>query len=188
MFPRVLGQYLDTYIVAAGEEGIFIIDQHNAHERVLFEKYKEIDAQKRWPQKIPLIPLLVDLSPSQVLSLEKNQPLLEDAGFRVEAMGGRTFVLNAFPDIFEAETAKEVFLALLEEIGEEEMERRREKLLATLACRTAVKAHEALPEDKMNYLVEELFKTSNPSLCPHGRPVVIKVEKNQIEKGLKRIS
>ncbi len=186
--PRVLGQYLDTYVVAAGEEGIFIIDQHNAHERVLFEKYKEIDAQKRWPQKIPLIPLLLDLSPSQVLSLEKNQPLLEDAGFRVEAMGGRTFVLNAFPDIFEAETAKEVFLALLEEIGEEEMERRREKLLATLACRTAVKAHEALPEEKMNYLVEELFKTSNPSLCPHGRPVVIKVEKNQIEKGLKRIS
>jgi len=186
--PSVLGQYLETYIVAAGEEGIFIIDQHNAHERVLFEKYKEIDAQKRWPQKIPLIPLLVDLSPSQALSLEKNQVLLEEAGFRVEAMGGRTFVVNGFPDIFEAEAAKETFLSLLEEMGEEEIERRREKLLATLACRTAIKAHEALPKDKMDYLVEELFKTSNPSLCPHGRPIVIKVEKNQIAKGLKRFS
>ena len=186
--PCVLGQYLNTYIVAAGDEGIFIIDQHNAHERVLFEKYKEVDARKRWPQKIPLIPLLVDLSPSQALSLEKNQTLLEEAGFRVEAMGGRTFVVNGFPDIFEAEAAKETFLSLLEEMGEEEMERRREKLLATLACRTAIKAHEALPKDKMDYLVEELFKTSNPSLCPHGRPVVIKVEKNQIEKGLKRFS
>ena len=188
VFPRVLGQYLNTYIVAAGEEGIFIIDQHNAHERVLFEKYKEIDAQKRWPQKIPLIPILVDLSPSQVLSLEKNQPLLEEAGFRMEAMGGRTFVLNGFPDIFEAEIAKETFLALLEEMGEEEVERKREKILATLACRTAVKAHDPLPPDKMNFLVEELFKTTNPSLCPHGRPVVIKVDKAQIEKGLKRVS
>jgi DNA mismatch repair protein MutL len=188
LHPYVLGQYLNTYIVAAGEEGIFIIDQHNAHERVLFEKYKEIDAQKRWPQKIPLIPLLVDLSPTQVLSLEKNQALLDEAGFRVEPMGGRTFVLNGFPDIFEAEAAKETFLSLLEEMGDEEIAMRREKLLATLACRTAIKAHEALPEDKMDYLVEELFKTSNPSLCPHGRPVVIKIEKNQIEKGLKRFS
>jgi DNA mismatch repair protein MutL len=187
-YPRVLGQYLNTYIVAAGEEGLFIIDQHNAHERVLFEKYKEIDAQKHWPQKIPLIPLLFDLSPSLVLSLEKNQPLLEEAGFRVEAMGGRTYVLNGFPDIFEPEAAKEAFLALLEEMGEEEMERRKEKLLATLACKTAIKAKETLPQEKMDYLVEELFKTSNPSLCPHGRPVVIKVDKNQIEKGLKRMS
>lgn len=187
-YPHVLGQYLNTYIVAGGEEGLFIIDQHNAHERVLFEKYKEIDAQKRWPQKIPLIPLLVDLSPSQVLSLEKNQSLLEEAGFRVEAMGGRTFVLNGFPDIFELEAAKEVLLALLEEMGEEEIERKREKLLATLACKTAIKANEVLPQEKMDYLVEELFKTSNPSLCPHGRPVIIKVDKNQIEKGLKRIS
>jgi DNA mismatch repair protein MutL len=187
-YPHVLGQYLDTYIVAAGEEGIFIIDQHNAHERVLFEKYKEIDAHKRWPQKIPLIPLLFDLSPSQVLSLEKNQSLLEETGFRVETMGGRTFVLNGYPDIFEPEAAQQAFLSLLEEMGEEEMEKRREKLLATLACRTAIKANEVLPRDKMDYLVEELFKTSNPSLCPHGRPVVIKVDKNQIEKGLKRSS
>jgi DNA mismatch repair protein MutL len=187
-YPRVLGQYLNTYIVAVGEEGLFIIDQHNAHERVLFEKYKEIDAQKRWPQKIPLIPLLVDLPPSLVLSLEKNQPLLEQAGFRAEAMGGRTYALNGYPDIFEPEAAKETFLALLEEMGEEEVERRREKLLATLACKTAIKAREPLPQEKMNYLVEELFKTSAPSLCPHGRPVVIKVEKSQIEKGLKRMS
>lgn len=186
-YPYVLGQYLNTYIVAAGEEGLFIIDQHNAHERVLFEKYKEIDAQKRWPQKIPLIPLLVDLSPSQTLSLEKSQSLLEEAGFRVEAMGGRTFVLNSFPDIFESEAAKEVFLTLLEEVGEEEMEKKKEKLLTTLACKTAIKANEVLPREKMDYLVEELFKTSNPSLCPHGRPIIIKVDKSQIEKGLRRI-
>jgi len=187
-YPRVLGQYLSTYIVAAGEEGLFIIDQHNAHERVLFEKYKETDAQKRWPQKIPLIPLLFDLSPAQVLSLEKNRPLLEEAGFRLDAMGGKTYALNGFPDIFGAEEARDALLALLDEMGDEVVERKRERLLATLACKTAIKAHEVLPQEKMDYLVEELFKTSNPSICPHGRPVIIKVDKNQIEKGLKRMS
>jgi DNA mismatch repair protein MutL len=185
---RVLGQYQNMYIVAAGEDGILIIDQHNAHERVLFEKYKEIDAQKRWPQKLPLLPLLVDLSPAQMVNLEKSQPLLEQAGFRVDAMGGRTYALNGFPDIFSGEQAKDVFLALLDEMEEGEVERKREKMLATLACRTAVKAHEALPPEKMDYLVEELFRTSNPSLCPHGRPIIVKVDKSEIEKGLKRIS
>ena len=184
--PRVLGQYLDMYIVAEGDEGLLVIDQHNAHERVLFEKYREIDARKKWPRATPLIPVLIDLSPAQVLSLEKNQPLLEEAGFRAEAMGGRTYALNGFPDIFEAEEARDVLLQLLDEIGEEEPVRGREKMLATLACKTAVKAHEPLARDKMEFLVEELFRTSNPALCPHGRPIIVKIGKAEIEKGLKR--
>ena len=184
--PRVLGQYLDMYIVAAGDEGLLVIDQHNAHERVLFEKYREIDVQKKWPRATPLIPVLLDLSPAQVVSLEKNQLLLEEVGFRAEAMGGRTYSLNGFPDIFEVEGARDVLLQLLDEIGEEESVRGREKMLATLACKTAVKAHELLTPDKMDYLVEQLFRTSNPALCPHGRPVIVKIEKAEIEKGLKR--
>jgi len=184
--PRVLGQYLDMYIVAAGVEGLLVIDQHNAHERVLFEKYREIDVQKKWPRKTPLIPVLFDLSPAQVVSLESNQPLLEEAGFRAEAMGGKTYSLNSFPDIFEAEEARDVLLQLVDEIGEEESGRRREKMLATLACKTAVKAHESLAPNKMDYLVEELFRTANPALCPHGRPIIVKIETAEIEKGLKR--
>lgn len=184
--PRVLGQYLNTYIIAAGQEGILIIDQHNAHERVLFEKYKEIDSRKSWPQRVPLIPILFELSPSQTVNLEKNQSLLQDAGFMAEAMGGRTYALNGFPDIFEAEEAKNALLALLEEMGEVEQDKKKEKLLATLACKTAIKANEVLPREKMDYLVEELFRTSNPGVCPHGRPIIVKVERSQIEKGLKR--
>lgn len=186
IFPRVLGQYLDTYIVASSEEGILIIDQHNAHERVLFEKYEEIDKGKKWPQRLALFPLLFELSPSQVLSLEDNQALLEEAGFRVEAMGGRSFSLKEFPDIFKEEEAKEIFLSLLEEIKKEKIEERKRKLLATLACKTAIKAGEVLTFDKMNYLVEELFQTSNSSLCPHGRPIIVKIERQKIERGLRR--
>jgi DNA mismatch repair protein MutL len=184
---RVLGQYLGMYIIAAGEDGLLVIDQHNAHERVLYERYREIDARKNWPQKRPLIPILIDLSPAQVVNLEKNQAVLEEAGFRTEGMGGRTYALSGFPDIFEAEEARESFLELLEE-SEGEVGRQRERLLMTLACRTAVKAHETLTPDKMDYLVQELFRTSNPSLCPHGRPIIVRVGKDEIEKGLKRTS
>jgi DNA mismatch repair protein MutL len=184
--PRVLGQYLNMYIVAAGEDGLVVIDQHNAHERVLFEKYHEIDAQKKWPRQMPLIPVLVDLSPAQVVSFEAAQAVLEDLGFRAEAMGGTTYALNGFPDIFGAEEAEDVFLQLLDEMKEEGTGGKREKMLATLACKTAIKAHEPLAYEKMDYLVEELFRTSNPALCPHGRPIIVRIGKAEIEKGLKR--
>ncbi|MEW5900047.1 MAG: hypothetical protein AB1715_01140 [Acidobacteriota bacterium] len=186
--PRVLGQYLGTYIVAAGEDALLVIDQHNAHERVLFEKYKEIDAQRKWPLAAPLIPLLLELSPAQTVTFEANQPLLEEAGFRVEPMGGKTYSLISFPDIFDAAEAPRVFLALLEEMEEGEAGRRGDRLLATLACKTAVKSGEILLPEKMDYLVEELFRTSNPSLCPHGRPITVKIDRAEIEKGLKRPS
>jgi DNA mismatch repair protein MutL len=184
--PQVLGQFLNMYIVASGEDGLLVIDQHNAHERVLYERYREIDSQKKWPQQSPLIPLLFDLSPGQVLALENSRALLEESGFRVESMGGRTYVLNGFPDIFSAEEAKETLFALLEEMGEEEAGKKRERILATLACKSAVKADEPLPREKMEFLVEELFRTANPAVCPHGRPIIVKIEKSQIEKGLKR--
>ena len=185
-YPRVLGQYRDTYIVASSEEGIIIVDQHNAHERVLFEKYEEIDKKKKWPHKLALLPILFELSPSQVLSFENNQALLEEAGFRVEAMGGQSYALKEYPDIFKEEEAKEIFLSLLEEMKREKIEDKKRKLLATLACKTAVKAGQALSLEKMNYLVEELFRTSNSSLCPHGRPIVVKIDRREIERGLKR--
>ncbi|NIM59327.1 MAG: DNA mismatch repair endonuclease MutL [Candidatus Aminicenantes bacterium] len=185
-YPRVLGQYLDIYIVASSEEGILIVDQHNAHERVLFEKYEEIDKEKKWPQKLALLPIIFELSPSRLLSFENNQALLEEAGFRVEAMGGQSFALKEYPDIFKEEEAKDIFISLLEEKKGEQIEDKKKRLLATLACKTAVKAGEVLSFEKMNYLVEELFKTSNSSLCPHGRPIIVKIEKKEIERGLKR--
>jgi DNA mismatch repair protein MutL len=185
-YPRVLGQYLDTYIVAKNEEGILIIDQHNAHERVLFEKYTEIDRKKGWPGKMPLLPMVFDLSASQVLNLEYNRELLKDVGFLVENMGGRSFALKEYPDIFKEEEAKQVFLSLIEGIKEDKVLDRKGTLLATLACKSAVKAGQPLALEKMNYLVEELFQTSNPSLCPHGRPIVLKIGRGQIEKEIKR--
>jgi DNA mismatch repair protein MutL len=184
--PAVLGQYENMYIVAAGEDGLLVIDQHNAHERVLFEKYREIDREKIWPRKMLLIPPILELSPSAVVGIETNAALFEDLGFRVEPMGGRSYALKEYPDIFKPEQAVDIFLGLLEEAGQKTAEDRREHMLATLACKTAVKAGEPLNREKMGYLVEELFKTSQPALCPHGRPVVVRVEKSMIDKGLRR--
>jgi DNA mismatch repair protein MutL len=184
--PVVLGQYENMYIVAAGRDGLLVIDQHNAHERVLFEKYKEIDRARLWPRKALLIPPLLELAPSAAVSLEENAALFEDLGYRVEPMGGRSYALKEYPDVFKPEEAKDVFLGLLEEAGENKAEDRRERLLATMACKTAVKAGEPLNREKMAYLVDELFKTGQPALCPHGRPIVVRVEKSTIDKGMGR--
>lgn len=184
--PVVLGQYENMYIIAGNEEGLLIIDQHNAHERVLFEKYKEIDRQQAWPRQSLLIPALAELSPSQQVSFEENAALFEELGFRAEAMSGRSVALKEYPDIFGREAALEVFLGLLEEAGGAEAGERRDRMLATMACKSAVKAGQPLTREKMGYLVSELFKISQLGLCPHGRPVVVRVDRAQIDKGLKR--
>jgi DNA mismatch repair protein MutL len=187
-YPQVLGQYLNLYIVVADEEGLFIIDQHNAHERVLFDKYIEIDRKEAWPSKMVLFPRLFDLSPSQILSLEDNIALLEEIGFIVDSVGGQTYSLKEFPDIFAEEEAQDTFISLLDGLSEEKVKDKKDKLLATVACKTAIKAGQSLSATKMNYLVEELRKTSNPSLCPHGRPITLKIDRTSIEKSLKRRS
>jgi len=184
--PRVLGQYLNFYIVAEDEDGILIIDQHNAHERVLFDRYLEIDKSQEWPRKMALHPKIVELSPAQGLRLEENRELLEASGFHVDEMGGRSFALKEFPDIFDEQEAADVLLALLEDVGQEQVESKRQRMLATLACKSAIKAGEPLAFEKMEYLVEELFKTSNTALCPHGRPITLRLRRKEIEKALRR--
>jgi DNA mismatch repair protein MutL len=184
--PEVLGQFQNLYIVAGAEDGLLVIDQHNAHERILFDKFREIDRRNLWPRETLLVPALLELSPSEAVAFEENAVLFEELGFRVEAMGGRSFALKEYPGVFRAEEAADVFRALLEEAEQANTRDRREKFLATLACKTAIKAGQPLTREKMGYLVDELFKSSQPALCPHGRPIVVKVGRSQIDKGMRR--
>jgi DNA mismatch repair protein MutL len=184
--PRVLGQFADAYIVVEVADGLLVVDQHNAHERILFDKYAEIEAGKTWPVKMSLIPLLFDLAPSQAVRLEAEKEGLEASGFRIEPMGGRSFALREYPDIFKPHEALDVVTSLLEDGRDEFGERKADRRLATMACKSAIKAGQPLPREKMEFLVRELFRTSNPSLCPHGRPIVVKIPRTQIEKGLGR--
>jgi len=189
--PQVLGQYLDFYIIAMDEKGLLVIDQHNAHERVLFEEYKEVDRQKKLPRAMSVAPCLIELSPSQESYFKKNSELLEATGFRVDSMGGHSYAVKEYPDIFKEDEAVEIFLSVIESVGEEEdmgkeIRSKKDKILATMACKSAIKAGRVLSMDKMSYLVENLFKTKNPSVCPHGRPITIRISKSEIEKGLGR--
>ncbi len=185
---RVLGQFANAYIVVEDADGLLIVDQHNAHERVLFDKYVDIDRRRKWPVKMSLVPRLFDLTPSQALALEAASQTLQEAGFRVEDMGGRSYALLEYPDIFGPEDALATFLEVLDESKDAAGAGRRDEVLATMACKSAVKAGEPLPREKMEFLVEELFKTSDPALCPHGRPIVVRIPKSQVEKGLRRPS
>jgi len=184
--PRVLGQYMDMYIIAVEGEGILVIDQHNAHERVLFERFLELDREKKWPVKLALMPIVFDLSPSQEIVYEKSQDLLEAMGFRIEPMGSRSYALKEYPEIFQEKEAEEILLSLLDEAGKEKIEEKKEKMLALLACKAAIKAHVPLNHEKMSFLVQELFKTKNPGICPHGRPIVVRLGKSEIERALGR--
>jgi DNA mismatch repair protein MutL len=186
MGRRVLGQFADAYIVAADPDGIMVIDQHNAHERVLYDRFAELDRRRSWPVKMSLIPLLFELSPAQIVGLEAGREALQEAGFRAEPMGGRSFALREYPDIFQPEQALGAFLDLLDEMKGSRAEEKKARLLAMLACKTAIKAGQPLPREKMAYLVQELFRTSNPGICPHGRPIVVRLSKTDIEKGLRR--
>jgi len=185
---RVLGQFAGAYIVASDPDGLMVIDQHNAHERVLYDKFAEIDRRRSWPVKMSLIPLLFELSPAQAVGLDANRAALEESGFRAEPMGGRSFALREYPDIFQPEQALAAFLDLLDEIRESKAEEKKSRLLAMMACKAAIKAGQPLPREKMEYLMRELFRTSNPAVCPHGRPIVVRLSKAEIEKGLRRRS
>ncbi|MBC7349381.1 MAG: DNA mismatch repair endonuclease MutL [Candidatus Aminicenantes bacterium] len=183
---RVLGQYLNSYIIAVSEEAVFIIDQHNAHERILFEKFRQLEEKRAWTARQMLFPPVIDLTPKQQLVYREIQTELESLGFRLEPMGGLSFALKEYPDIFQEAEASAILLSLLEEEEEGKFQSRREKILATMACKAAVKAGKVLTVEEMDFLASELFATENPGLCPHGRPVVIRLDRSRIERTLGR--
>jgi DNA mismatch repair protein MutL len=185
---KVLGQYLNSYIIAVSEEAVFIIDQHNAHERILFEKFLELEKFRNWISKQMLFPVVLELTPAQQVNYQQLQAELEELGFRLEPMSGGSFALKEFPDVFKDEEAASVLLSLLEEAVEDKFKDRRERLLSTMACKSAVKAGQTLTREEMEFLAEELFQTEHPGVCPHGRPVVIRLERTKIERTLGRQS
>ncbi|MDI6848376.1 MAG: DNA mismatch repair endonuclease MutL [Candidatus Saccharicenans sp.] len=183
---RVLGQYLDSYLIAVTEEAVFIIDQHNAHERILFEKFKQLEGARAWISKQMLFPAVLELTPKQQVNYQERRPELEELGFRLEPMGSLSFALKEYPDVFREDEAAGILLSLLGDEEEGKFRSRREKMMATMACKAAVKAGQPLSPEEMEFLASELLATPNPGLCPHGRPVVIRLDRSKIEKTLGR--
>jgi DNA mismatch repair protein MutL len=186
-----LGQFRDTFIIAVDADGIAIIDQHVAHERVLFERVMERLSTGRLESQRLLEPLLVELSPEGRQALLSHAADLDRLGFGVEEFGGDTIRLTAVPALLGREDAVTAVRALAEDL--EGLNRGGEvrdalgRIAATTACHAAVKANYPLTHEKMLHILEELRRTAYSTVCPHGRPVMLRLTRREIEKNFQRI-
>jgi DNA mismatch repair protein MutL len=186
-----LGQFRDTFIIAVDDEGVAIIDQHVAHERVLFEQVMERLSRGRLESQRLLTPMVLELSPAQREALGHHAATLEKAGLDLEEFGGGSLRLSAVPallDPAECEAAVRALADDLEGLGSKSgVEDALRRIAATMACHAAVKANYPLTLEKMRYILEELRHTAYSSICPHGRPVVLRLTRREIEKNFQRI-
>ena len=186
-----LGQFRDTFIIAVDDEGIAIIDQHVAHERVLFERITERLTTGRLESQRLLEPMLIDLPPSGRQAIVAHAADLERLGFEVEEFGGDALRVNAFPAILSSEDCDAALRALAEDL--EGLDRGAgaeaaiKQIAATMACHAAVKANYPLTAEKMAHILEELRDTAYSTICPHGRPVMLRLTRREVEKNFQRI-
>jgi DNA mismatch repair protein MutL len=186
-----LGQFRDTFIIAVDADGIAIIDQHVAHERVLFERVMEKLSSGRLESQRLLEPMLVELSPEGRQALLSHTDDLDRLGFGVDEFGGETLRVTAVPAVLMGEAAITAVRALAEDL--EGLDRGREvgdalrRIAATTACHAAVKANYPLTHEKMLHILEELRRTAYSTVCPHGRPVMLRLTRREIEKNFQRI-
>jgi len=185
---QLIGQYRDSYILIERNERLLIVDQHNAQERVIFDRLRKAirgSEKVAVPAAAPLFPLIIDLSPSEKSQLdEARQHFLSRAGFEIAWHSGDALEVKAFPQSVSESNLRDALLAVIHlpsvEVDFEE------HALAEIACHSAVKVNRRLFPEEMRALVRELWQTSNPFLCPHRRPIVIELTPEEIEKRLRR--
>jgi len=188
---KPLGQVNNSFIVAVNGEGLWIVDQHVAHERVLFEQHLRARREGALTGQRMLAPLVLELSPRQLVTLEQIREELVANGFEVEPMGPRSVAVQAAPaGITHADTER-LLMQILDGVEKEaeaiSMEALQAKIAASTACHAAIKVNMPLDQKKMEWLLAELAKTEAPMSCPHGRPVVLRYSTREIEKAFKRI-
>lgn len=191
-FPplRIIGQFNKTYIIAEFNEILYLIDQHAAHEKILFEKYiKSISEGSIIIQQL-LVPTLIELSTDDLIFYIENQKIFKDAGFTVEEFGGNTISLKEVPYFLGKLDPKDLFLSIIDDLkkmGDGKTIDIKYNKIATMACKKAVKGNDTLTEREMIKLVEDLRFIEDPFHCPHGRPTIIKFTNNDLEKKFRRI-
>ncbi|HEV3513503.1 MAG TPA: DNA mismatch repair endonuclease MutL [Candidatus Sulfotelmatobacter sp.] len=188
---KPLGQIRNSFILAVNEDGLWIIDQHVAHERVLFERVlKQRAAQKVESQRL-LMPIVLELSPAQQAVFSEISEELQHNGFEAEPFGARSVAVKVAPAGIEASALERMLHELLDQFSREEqslnLEKIRARIAASIACHAAIKVNMPLAQNKMEWLLAELAKTDHPMSCPHGRPVVLRYSVRDIQKAFKRI-
>ena len=188
---KPLGQIRESFILAVNYEGLWIIDQHVAHERVLFERVlKQRSAQKVESQRL-LVPLVLELTLAQQAVFAQISDELTNNGFEAEPFGRGSVAVKIAPAGVEASAVQHMLQELLDQLSREEqalnLEKVRARIAASIACHAAIKVNMALEQNKMEWLLAELAKTECPMACPHGRPVVLRYSLRDIQKAFKRI-
>ena len=188
-FGRVVGQIEDTFIVAHTADEVFFVDQHVAHERVLFERLRgELESGTLVSQEL-LFPMPLELSPARRRALERTNPELARLGFVLEGFGGGALLLRAVPSLLRAEDLPRLADELAQEMDEDAGQGSSpvlDRLLAFVACRAAIKAHQALAPEEMAQVLSDLAVTATPYYCPHGRPIVSRIALGEIKRELRR--
>ena len=188
---KPLGQLRESFILAVNDEGLWIVDQHVAHERVLFEKIlreREVESVER--QRL-LMPLLVDLQPHQMVLFGAIADELERNGFEVEPFGPHTLAVKAAPVGLEGRQLERMLMEVLEQAGNpaqsENMGTMRTRIAASIACHAAIKVNMPLDPRRMEWLLAELARTEHPTSCPHGRPIALRYSWKDIQRAFQRI-
>ncbi|HEV2115510.1 MAG TPA: DNA mismatch repair endonuclease MutL [Terriglobales bacterium] len=188
---KPLGQIRNSFILAVNEDGLWIVDQHVAHERVLFEKILRQRAAERVESQRLLMPLVVELTPAQQAVFSEIADELRRNGFDLEPFGSRTIAVKLSPAGVEAAQVEHILHELLDQFASEEqalnLEKARGRIAASIACHAAIKVNMPLEQNKMEWLLAELAKTEYPMSCPHGRPVVLRYSVKDIQRAFKRI-
>ena len=187
---QLIGQIFETYWIVEFDGKLFIIDQHAAHEKVLYEKL-----MRRFKENKPMVqfvhpPLILTLSMTEIDLLQKHMDDFKTMGFEFESFGGKEYALRGVPSDLYGLTGKEMVIELLDELSGESSRLRADAVadrIATMACKAAVKGNMRISSKEADALIEELLQAENPYTCPHGRPTIISMTKTELEKKFKRI-
>jgi DNA mismatch repair protein MutL len=186
-----LGQFRDTFIIAIDDEGIAIVDQHVAHERVLFERIMQQLTERTLESQGLLIPIVLDLAPAEREALLSRREPLQRFGFDVDDFGGDSVRVSAIPAVLPREQCESALRSLANDLegldrglGIEEALKR---IAALTACHAAVKANYPLTMEKMAHILDEVRATAYSTVCPHGRPVMLRITRREVEKNFERI-
>ncbi|HEX8633725.1 MAG TPA: DNA mismatch repair endonuclease MutL [Pyrinomonadaceae bacterium] len=187
---RPLSQLEESYIIAIDAEGMLLIDQHAAHERILFDKYRKLEQTRAAESQQLLLPETFDLTPAQAAAFDTVAGELETYGFSLMRLSGRTVAIKAVPADLPASAARNMLAEVLETVESERRgaarETLRERVAASLACHAAIKVNMPLAPEKMRWLIDRLLITSSPTTCPHGRPAILRLTTRDIERGFHR--
>jgi len=180
---RVLGQLLSSYIIAEGPDGLYLIDQHAAHERVLFEKFTEQRAQQKIEVQGLLEPVTLEVSPKQDEVLQSRCASLAEFGFSIEPFGDRTYLVRAVPLLLYKKDWMGVVREVLDSLSGDDWV---EGLVISMACHSAIRAGQTLTDDEIRELIRQLEQVVIPHTCPHGRPTMIHLSSRQLERDFGR--